>query len=205
MRTTLFTRAVAVSALLAVSSLSTAAYAGEKDRAKVAIAEAQAKVDAADKIGASGEAAETQSRARAALETARVSLARSKERQAINDAHRASELADLAISATERNKAMATRDERAGRLDAEASAAAAQQAAANANASAADANLRAASSQQAAAMASAEASALRNATPAVTTVQTTEQVIAAKPATRKVVRTKARPAVKKTTTTVTTQ
>ena len=195
-------RGVALAALLALTA--TPANAGKEDRAKRAIAEAQGKIDAAEKAGTGGEVPDILARANAALRTAKEDLAADHNTAAIQAANRASMLADTAIGVA--NKARIEADE-AQRADAAAAAAAAADQAAAANA-------RASAAEQAAAAASAEAAALRNAPPPptvaeVTTTETTKNV-SARPAKKKVVRrvitapARAASTEKTTTTTVTT-
>lgn len=157
MRIRHFTRAAAISTALV---LSVAAQAGEAERARQAIAEAQGKIDAGDKAGANGEAALLQAQARTALQSAEDRLSRGRKEEAITDAHHASELADRAIVIAGNRRVGA---EREGRMNAEASAAAAQQ-------SAADAHARADAAQASAANANAQADALRNQPPVVVAV-----------------------------------
>lgn len=197
-------RAAGVSALLALSTIPVAAHAGKADEARAAIAEARGKIDAGNKVGASGVTPEMQSRAQAALASAEAHLNKGDKDAAISDAHHASELADMALVNTDRRKEASAQD---SRMDAEASASAAQQ-------SAAAANERADAAQQAAATANAQADALRNApppapapAPTTTTVQTVEREAVQTPArhvVRKPVHTTTAAVKKTTTTTVTT-
>ena len=223
-RSSLFTRAVGFSALLAMATVPAAAEMGKKDRARAAIAEARGKIDAGEKVGASNQAPELQARARAALASAEELLSRGKKDAAIADARHAGEFADMAIVATDKQKAEVARDRRLG---AEASADAAQRAAADATGraesaeqAAAAANGRADSAQQAAIAAAAQTEALRNA-PAPTTTTTVEREVVRTPAAARSTVTVRRAApvrhtkhrvvrkpasvVEKTTTTVTTQ
>lgn len=87
-------RAIGVSALLAMSSLSVTAHAGLADDARKAIAAAKAKIEAGDKIGASGEAGGVQVQARAALERAEAEFGKGDKNEAIADARHAGDLAD---------------------------------------------------------------------------------------------------------------
>ena len=186
---------------------------GKKDRAREAVATAQAKVDAASKVGAAGEVPRLLAEAQGALRAAQEDLARDKKTDAIADANRASTLADQALGEAQRAKLNRARDDKQ----------AADAAAADAARSASDANARAAAAEAAAA-------AARNApppapvviaapppppTPTSTTV-TTETVspapkVVTRAATRKRVVTrrhvvrKAAPATVKTKTTVTTR
>src|SRR4051812_24819801 len=105
-------RGAGMTALLIVS-ISPAFAQSKTDRARMAITEAHAKVDAAVKVGAVGEAPRLVAQAQAALRTAEEDLARSHEYDAIEDAHHASALADQALGLAEQGKredAMATRE-----------------------------------------------------------------------------------------------
>lgn len=198
---------VAASACLA---LPTGAFAeGKTDQARKAIAAAQAKIDAANIVGAAGDAPRLHAQAVSTLHMAQDELNHHAKDQAIRDATRASELADMALAASQRerdNQQRAATD--------------------SAQRQASDANARAADAQAAAAAAQADAAAARAAPPVVvappappapapapttTTVSTTETDSAsAAPATKPVVkkkvvhRTHARPAHSKTTTTTVT-
>lgn len=199
-------RSMALATMLAL--VATPALAGKEDRAKRAIAEAQGKIDAAEKAGTTGEAPGLVADANAALRAAREDLASDHNTAAIQAAIRASALADRAIGVANRNRAEA---EAAARADAAARTAAAQEQASAAAAAAQDANARAAAAEQSAALANAQAEALRNAPPpaaaVVTTTETTRTASAARPATtKKVVRrtVPARPATRSATTEKTT-
>lgn len=190
----------------------TASAEGKTDQARKAIAAAQAKIDAANIVGASGDAPRLHAEAVAMLRRAQDELDHHAKDAAINDAKRAAEIADMGLAASQRERAESQR----------AATAAAEHQAAEANARAADA-------QAAAAAAQADAAAARSAPPVVvqqpvpvpvaapapttTTVTTTQTdkvaTTAAAPVKRKVVRRTVarRPAaahVTKTTTTVTT-
>jgi len=121
---------------------------GKKDRAREAVAAAQAKVDAAGKVGAAGEVPRLLAQAQAALRTAQEDLAGDHKEQAIADANHASMLADQALGEAQRAKLARARDDKQ----------AADAAAADAARSAADANARAAAAE-------ADANAARNAPP----------------------------------------
>ncbi|WP_229726736.1 hypothetical protein [Sphingomonas alpina] len=206
----MMTRALCVSALL-LSSATPAFARGKTDRAHEAIAAAKAKVDAANKLGASGEVPRLQAQAQAALRSAEEDLAAKRKDQAIAEANRASELADTAIGISERNRNEAVNAERAAAADAQQEAAAA-----NARAQAAQQEANAAAADAAAARAAPPPAPIVIAPPAPTTTTiTTETVKSAAPATvarKKVtVRKPVRRVVKrsgtaeKTTTTVTTK
>lgn len=202
-------RTAGLSFLLAATAMPV--LAGEADRARQAIAAAQAKIDAAAKAGADATAGLPLAQARDSLISAKARLERGRKEEAISDAQHASELADRANVVGQDRRVAA---ERTGRLNAEASAASAQD-------SAAAARDRAAAAQTEAANANAEATALRNApapapvivetpapAPVATTVATTHTHVVrpARRATRHVVTHPARAAVAvdKTSTTVTT-
>ena len=125
--------------------VSPALAGGKNERATAAIAAAQARIDAANKVGASGQVPALQARATAMLATAREDLSRGLKDDAIADATRASELADQALGEAERAKSVNA----ALRVDA--AAAAAQ----DAQAAAVDANARANAAENAAAAARA--------------------------------------------------
>ena len=206
-----------MSGMAAASALALAspAMAGKHDRAEQAIAEAQGKIDAANKVGASGAAPHTAANAEASLKIAREALKSGHKEDAIRDAIHASQLADVALGEAQRGQAQAN----AAQADA---TAAAQQQAANANARADAAQQTADSAQQSAAAAQADAAAARATppvivaaapTPAPATTVTTEttktvpvRVATAKPATHKVVRRTvvAHPVARQTETTKTT-
>lgn len=132
-------------------SLPTASFAETKtSQARRAIAAAQAKIDASNIVGASGEAPRLHARAVAALHVAQDELAHSAKDAAIRDANHAAELADMALTVSQRE-----------RTDSQAAATA------QAQRDAADANARASAAQAAAARAQADAAAARAAPPVV--------------------------------------
>jgi len=220
-------RGVAASALL-FATASPALAQSRTDRARMAISEAQARVDSAIKVGAAAEAPELVAEAQENLE-------RGNKDEAIAGAHRSSELADQALGVTERNKSIAAAAERDRRQSAESAAVAAQAdadverdrrqsaeaAAGAAQQDAASANGRADQAQQAASSAAADAAAARAAAakPTTVTVERTEGTVttpaysvrratparrpAARPAPRRAPA-KAAPAQRRTTTTTTT-
>lgn len=180
-----------IAPLLAASAMAltvTPAHAGKADRAREAIAAAEAKIHTAETMGAASEMPERNAAARAALARAKENLSASNKSTAINDAIHASALADATIGELQRRKDAAVADANASR-DADVSAA--QQQAVAAQNQAADANARAASAENSAARSAAEAQAARVAAqsqPAqVETTVTTQQPAAAAP--RKAVRT----------------
>ena len=187
-----FTPRLGLAALLAATMLSSAAYAGEQNRAELAISEAKGKIDAGDKVGVGEQAPELQGQARETLRSAEDQLAHHHKPEAIAAAHHASELADQALVSANTRKAEA---ERARRDDIRDTAVAAQQSAANANVRAdnaqqatdnannradsavratMDANNRANSAEASSAAANAQADALRNAPPPATTTVVTQ-------------------------------
>jgi hypothetical protein len=192
--------ALALAASTALA-LPTAAFAeGKTDQARKAIAAAQAKIDAMNIVGAAGDAPRLHAEALVTLHRAQDELAHHAKAEAIRDATHASELADMALAASQRE-----------RNDAQ-------------QAATAQAQHQAAAAQAAAAAAQADAAAARAAPPVViqtpapaptattvTTTQTEETAAAPTAAKPRVVRHRAaahrRAATthrKKTTTTVTT-
>ncbi|MFN2474140.1 MAG: hypothetical protein ABR588_09530 [Sphingomicrobium sp.] len=139
---------------LAASSalaLSTAAFAeGKTDQARKAIAAAQARIEASNIVGAAGDAPRLHAQAVATLHLAEDELAHHAKEAAIHDATHASELADMALAASQRER----------NNQQQATTAEAEHQAANANARAADA-------QAAAAAAQADAAAARSAPPVI--------------------------------------
>lgn len=158
-------------ALLASSALSLAATspaaAGQDERARQAIAAAEAKLHTADSIGTGAETPRITAEARAALSMARENLAAGHEKASIAAAIRAQALADTAIGELQQSKNDAVADaqasERATAQAAQNQTAAAQQQADVAQHDAAAANARADAAQQAAASSAADAAAARNA------------------------------------------
>src|SRR5258708_6374080 len=131
--------------------LPTASFAESKtSQARRAIAAAYAKIDASNIVGASGDAPRLHAQAVAALHVAQDELAHSAKDEAIRDANHAAELADMALTASQRE-----------RSDAQAAATA------QAQHDAADANARAAAAQAAAAAAQADAAAARSSPPVI--------------------------------------
>jgi len=183
------TRTVSVSALIALSTLPTSAYAGKHSLAVQAIAQAKGKIDAGDKVNAGSQAPELQAHARASLSSAQDLLSKGHKDEAISAARHASEFADQAIISAENSRTASERDRRHDAQDTAAVAvqaasdanvrtSIAQQATANANASADDANRRAALAQQATADANARTDALRAAPPVVAAPATTTTTVA---------------------------
>ncbi|WP_340318143.1 hypothetical protein [Rhizorhabdus argentea] len=123
---------------------STSAFAeGKTDLARKAIAAAQAKIDAIHIVGAAGDAPRLHGEALAALHLAEDELRHHAKEAAMHDATHASELADMALAASERERAEAQ-----------------QAATAEAQRQAEEANSRAAAAQ-------ADAAAARSAPPVV--------------------------------------
>jgi len=172
LRKTMFASLLATSAIsLAVATPAAANKAS--DRAREAIAAAEAKIHTAETLGAGVDAPRDTAEARAALATAKEDFAAGDKEPAIHEAIRASALADTAIgvaqqhkdaalaSATEAQRATAdaARDQVSAAQD---QAASAQQQAEAARQQAAEANARADNAQQAAAASAADAAAARN-------------------------------------------
>jgi len=170
------TRTVSISALIALSMIPGAAYAGKYSIAVQAIAQAKGKIEAGDKVSAARQAPELQAQARASLSSAQDLLAHGHKDEAISAARKASEFAYQAIVSADNIRTASERERRHDAQDAAAlatqsasdanvRASLAQEATANANASAADADRRAALSLQAAqnANASADGANLRTA------------------------------------------
>lgn len=216
MRPTLFAQAAGL-CMIAALATGPADAQGKKDRARMAVTEAQAKVEAAMKVDASTLTPKLLADAQATLRTAQEDLAQNHKDDAIATANRASQLADQALGESQRRRA---ENNAAVRSDAVAATASAQAEADAAKARAADAEQSAAAAQAQAASAQAEAAALRATPPAqpasTTTTTTVEQPVAATTAARATTtkhvvrkttarRTTAKPAAVKTTTTVTTQ
>ena len=144
----LLTLALAASACLALPTAASAE--GKTDRARKAIAAAQAKIDAANIVGAAGDAPRLHAEAVATLHRAQDELDHHAKDDAIRDATRASEIADQALAASRRDRT----NEQRGAVNA-------------AQSQAAEANARAAAAQASAAAAQADAAAARAAPPVV--------------------------------------
>jgi len=173
LRTKIFVSLLASSALtLALAAPATAA--STKDRAREAIAAAEAKIHTAETLGADMDSPRDTAEARAALANAREDLKSGRKEPAIHEAIRASALADTAIGISQQHKdnaiasarddqkatAEAAQDQVAAAKD---QAAAAQDQAVSAQQQAAEANARAEAARQAAASSAADAAAARNA------------------------------------------
>jgi len=86
-----------VLAASALALITTPAYAGKEDRARAAIAAAEAKIQTAETMGARTELPTDAANARAALASAREYLAADRNAESIDAAIRAQSLADAAI------------------------------------------------------------------------------------------------------------
>jgi colicin import membrane protein len=183
---------IAASALMIAA---TPALAGDEERARAAIAEAQGKIDAAGRVNANQVSPDAVARAQASLRLAQEELKSGHEQKAIQAAIESQQFADSAIGRTQQRQNAAA-DAQAGAV-------------ADAQAQAAAATARADAAEQAAAAAAADAQAARNAPPVViaptptpTTTVTTETVRTAPAATRTstAVRRPVKKTVKRTTT-----
>lgn len=104
----LVTKSIVLTALIAVS-VPVAVEAGDREDARIAIAEARARIETGDKAGVNGPAADAQARARAALDDAQAEFHSHHEDRAMAAAHRASSLADLALATAQARDADAQR------------------------------------------------------------------------------------------------
>jgi len=182
LRNTVFSSLLASTALaMAVAS---PAHAGERDRAREAIAAADAKIHTAETLGAGVETPAATAEARALLATAREDLERGHKSEAIDHAIHAQALADTATGELQRRKNDSLA---AAQAEQQATAAQAQDQVLSAQQQAADANARANAAEQAAARSAADAEAARNAAAAAQTpaqVETTVTTQHAAPARR---------------------
>jgi hypothetical protein len=171
-------RKTIIASLLATSAMTLAiaspAAAGTTERAREAIAAAEAKIHTAESLGAYGDAPRNIAEARAALASAQRDFDSDHRDRAIEDGVRAQGLADAAIGISQQHKndalasaheavratADAARDQVAA---AQGQAADAQNQAVAAQNQAAEANARADNAQQSAAASAADAAAARNA------------------------------------------
>ena len=208
LRKTIFVSLLASSAM--TLAIAAPAAASPKDRAREAIAAAEAKIHTAESLGTATDAPRDTAGARAALESAKEDFASGHKEPAIQEAIRASALADTAIGISQqhKNNALASAHEAQRASDdaarnqvaaAQGQAAAAQDQAVTAQQQAAEANSRAQAAEKSAAASAADAAAARNAaaltaaqtpaTPQVETTVTTQQSTGGHHATRtKVVR-----------------
>lgn len=210
-RITMFLQGASVSALLALGVVPAHAE-GKADRARTAIAAAEAKVESANKMGSSTASPAMMAHAQAELATARENLKSGNKDTAIEQAIDAQRIADTAIGQTNRATAEAVSNNAAqAQQNAQSQVDAANARADSAVASAQDASDRAAAAQQQAAAASAQAEAARNQPQPVTTVTTVEKSSTRAPA-RKITHVVKKPAstyagtttAERTTTTVST-
>lgn len=183
LRKTIFASLLASSAM--VLALATPAAANKtSDRAREAIAAAEAKIHSAETVGGSTAAPHNTAEARAALAVAKEDFASGHKDAAIQDAIRASALADTAIGISQQHKddaVASAQDAQKASVDAARDqVSSAQQQAVAAQQRAADASARADTAQQSAAASAADAAAARNAaaiavaqTPPATQVETT--------------------------------
>ena len=208
-----------IAPLLAASAMAltvSPAYAGKTDRAKEAIAAAEAKIHTAETLGATSELPGEAADARASLALAKDKLARGDKTDSIEEAIHAQALADTAIGVMQRRQNEAMANAEAARAQdvaaAQQQAVVAQNQAAGAQDQAADANARAAAAERSAASSAADAQAARLAAqtqPAqVETTVTTQQAgaprRAARTITRKTTTKRAAPPAAASTTTTTT-
>ena len=108
-------RGLVAALLLGATLIPAAAYAGDEDRARAAVASAKAKIETGDKMGVGADAADIQARARAAYEGAQRQIKDDDEDSAYHGAQEAIALADLAIATSELKKLTAERDRLAAR------------------------------------------------------------------------------------------
>ena len=208
-------RGASVSALLALGTVPAHAGWGKADRAHAEISAAQAKIDAANKVGAGGNTPAMVARAEAELKLARQNLEDGHKDTAIDQAIDAGRLADTATGEAHRansdaaaaSVADANAQAQQAQQDAADAQADAQQRVADANARAADASAAAQASAASAAAAQENLDAMRNQPPTVVTT-TTEKTTSRAPVRHKIVKVVRRPAstavAERTTTTVTT-
>lgn len=106
--------AAMLAAVFAVGTLASAASAASETRARAVVAEAKGKIEANDKAGVQGSAADSQTRARDALARAEKAIRDDKENRALHEA-KADALAGLAQATSELNRLTAERDQLAAR------------------------------------------------------------------------------------------
>ncbi len=179
LRKTIFASLLASSALT-LAMVTPAAAADKTDRAREAIAAAEAKIHTAESLGAGTDSPRETAEARAALATAKEDFSSGHKEPAIHEAIRASALADTIIGVAQQHKdhaiasareaqrstVEAARDQVAAAngqaAAAQTQAAAAQQQAASAQQQIEEANARAEAAQRSAAASAADAAAARN-------------------------------------------
>lgn len=189
-----------ITPLLAASALAVAAtpaYAGKEDRARAAIAAAEAKIHTAETLGAGSQLPRETANARAALAMAREHFSADRNTESIAAAIRASSIADAAIGELQNDRQQALADERANAHIASQQASVAQQQATVAQQEAANANDRAAMAERSAAASAAEAQSARSALAAQQAAEVETTVTTQQPAARSTPRT--RTTVKRTT------
>jgi hypothetical protein len=102
-----------VKAIVAVGMLAVvvpaAVQAADRDDARIAIMHARAKIQAGDRAGVNGPAADAQAKAREALDEAQTQYHKHHSDQAVAAAERASSLADLALATAQARVADADR------------------------------------------------------------------------------------------------
>ena len=103
-------KSIVAASLLAVV-VPAAVDASDRDDARLAILHARSKIEAGDRAGVNGPAADAQARARAALDEAQEQFHKHHEDRAIAAAERASSLADLALATAQAREADAQRRE----------------------------------------------------------------------------------------------
>jgi hypothetical protein len=171
--------------LLAASALSlaiaTPAQAGKEDRARTAIAAAEAKIQTAETMGAGIEVPRQVAEARASLARAKEALAADHNADSISQAITAQSLADTAIGTMQRDKEQALSSAEQMRAHDVANA---NQQAASAQTQAVEANARAQAAERSAATSAAEASAARSALTAQQQAQVETTVTTQQPAAR---------------------
>lgn len=101
-------KSIVGAAMLAVI-VPAAVEASDRDDARMAILHARSKMEAGDRAGVNGPAADAQARARAALDEAQEQYHKHHEDRAIAAAERASSLADLALATAQAREADAER------------------------------------------------------------------------------------------------
>lgn len=97
--------------LVLATALPGAALAKDERVARAAVAEARGKIEAGDKAGVGGQAADVQARARAALERAEKAIRDDNEDRALHDAGEADALAGLAQATAELRQLTAERNQ----------------------------------------------------------------------------------------------
>ncbi len=104
-----FTTAV-LAAAFALGAVPGTAFAVTETKSRAVVAEARGKIEANDKAGMTGSAADAQNRAREALARAEKATREDKEHRALYEARAAAALAGLAQATAELNQLTAQRD-----------------------------------------------------------------------------------------------